>query len=197
MLKSGGIFARFANHPYKDKKRINIHHAFEKIYAKYMPGALGGKEYSEEKAENIADIAYKYGFKDISYALYNRTRTFTASEYIQLLGTYSDHIAIEDSIRMKFFHEIREAINDNGGYEWIVGDGNTKLNTENKWDHGKFLEKIDGVVMGSKCYDQGFHKEYKEKEVYIATSKNIADYENYHFINGDICKTISDLWDKG
>lgn len=86
---------------------------------------------------------------------------------------------------------------ENGGYEWIVGDGNTKLNTENKWDHAKFLEKIDGVVMGSNCYDQGFHKEYKEKEVYIATSKNIADYENYHFINGDICKTISDLRDKG
>lgn len=115
MLKSGGMFARFANHPYKDKKRINIHKAFENIYAKYMPGSLGGKEYSGEKAKNIADIAYKYGFIDIRYKLYKRTRTFTANEYIQLLGTYSDHIAIEESIRMKFFHEIREAINDNGG----------------------------------------------------------------------------------
>lgn len=115
MLKSGGVFARFANHPFKDKKRDSIHIAFENIYAKYMPGSLGGNEYSEENAKNIADIAYKYGFVDISYRLYHRTRTFTADDYTSLLGTYSDHIAIEESTRMKFFDEIREAINDNGG----------------------------------------------------------------------------------
>lgn len=86
---------------------------------------------------------------------------------------------------------------EDGGYDWIVGDGNSKLNTEIKWDYAKFLEKIDVVVMGSKCYEQGFHKDYKEKDVYIATSKNIHDYENYHFINGDICKTISNLRDNG
>jgi len=31
------------------------------------------------------------------------------------LGTYSDHIAIEETTRMKFFDEIKEAINDNSG----------------------------------------------------------------------------------
>ena len=115
LLKSGGVFARFANHPYKDKKRKNIHIAFEKIYAKYMPGSLAGDEYSEEKARNLANLACKYGFTDISYKLYHRTRTFTAQEYTLLLGTYSDHIAIEENTRMKFFDEIREVINDNGG----------------------------------------------------------------------------------
>jgi SAM-dependent methyltransferase len=115
MLKSGGVFARFANHPYKDKKRNNIHLAFEKIYAKYMPGSLAGDEYGEENAKNRAELAHKYGFVDISYRLYHRTRTFTADEYTLLLGTYSDHIAIEEKTRMKFFDEIREAINDNGG----------------------------------------------------------------------------------
>lgn len=115
ILKSGGVFARFANHPYKDKKRNNIHIEFENIYEKYMPGSLGRDEYSEENAKNIADIAYKYGFIDVSYRLYHRTRTFTADEYTSLLGTYSDHIAIEQRTRMKFFDEIREVINDNGG----------------------------------------------------------------------------------
>lgn len=115
MLKSGGVFARFANHPYKDKKRNEIHIVFEKIYAKYMPGSLAGDEYNEVNAENRAYIAQKYGFKDISYKLYHRTRTFTADEYTLLLGTYSDHIAIEQRTRMKFFEEIRQAIYDNGG----------------------------------------------------------------------------------
>ncbi|WMJ87427.1 class I SAM-dependent methyltransferase [Anaerocolumna sp. MB42-C2] len=115
LLKSGGVFARFANHPYKDKIRNEIHNAFEKIYSKYMPGLLAGVEYSEENAKNRANIACRYGFTDISYKLYHRTRTFTANEYTRLLGTYSDHIAIEETTRKKFFDEIREAIDVNGG----------------------------------------------------------------------------------
>ena len=84
-----------------------------------------------------------------------------------------------------------------GGYDWIVGDGSSTLNTENKWSHDKFLENIDVVVMGKKCFDQDMHKEYQDKEVYIATSKEIEDFENYHFINGDIVKEIEKLKNKG
>ncbi|MGL5329114.1 MAG: dihydrofolate reductase family protein [Peptostreptococcaceae bacterium] len=84
-----------------------------------------------------------------------------------------------------------------GGFDWIVGDGNSKLNTENKWDYAKFLEDIDVVVMGSKCYEQGFYKDYEGKDVYIATSKKIDDYENYHFIGGNVCEDISKLKDEG
>ncbi|MGL6108417.1 dihydrofolate reductase family protein [Romboutsia sp.] len=86
---------------------------------------------------------------------------------------------------------------ENGGFDWIVGDGNSTLNTENKWDYAKFLEDIDVVVMGKNCYNQGFHKDFKEKEVYIATSKEIDNYENYNFINDNIVKTISDLREEG
>lgn len=115
MLKSGGVFARFANHPYKDKKRNEIHSEFERIYAKYMPGSLVGEEYGEQNAKKRADIACKYGFIDTSYRLYHRTRSFTAEEYTSLLGTYSDHIAIKEIIRNKFFDEIKDVINNNGG----------------------------------------------------------------------------------
>lgn len=115
MLKSGGVFARFANHPYKDKGREEIHEALQRIYAKYMPGSLASNEYSIDDAKKRAEIALKYGFIDVSYKLYHRTRTFTAKEYISLLGTYSDHIAIEENIRNKFFSEIEEAIDNLGG----------------------------------------------------------------------------------
>ena len=77
-----------------------------------------------------------------------------------------------------------------GGYDWITGDGNRTLNTQNKWDYGKFLEGIDLVVMGKNCYDQKFHKDFKDKTVYVATSKSLEDYDNIHFINGEISKTI-------
>lgn len=81
---------------------------------------------------------------------------------------------------------------NNGGYDWIVGDGSDKLDTEKTWDYNKFLEGIDTVVMGRKCYEQNFHNDFKNKKVYIATSKNIADYDNITFINGDICKVIEE-----
>ena len=81
---------------------------------------------------------------------------------------------------------------EDGGYDWIIGDGDKRLDTENKWDFNKFLEDIDVVVMGKKCYDQNMHNDYKNKKVYVATSKDIEDYDNIHFINGDIVKIIED-----
>lgn len=81
---------------------------------------------------------------------------------------------------------------EDGGYDWIIGDGDKRLDTENKWDFNKFLEDIDVVVMGKKCYDQNMHNDFKSKKVYIATSKEIKDYDNIHFINGDIVKVIEE-----
>lgn len=115
MLKSGGAFARFANHPFKDKSRPGMHEALQEIYAVYMPGALTPAEYTEEAAAQREQIAAKYGFADIQHRLYRRTRDFTAAQYVQLLGTYSDHIAIEEKTRGQFFSEIEQAINGLGG----------------------------------------------------------------------------------
>lgn len=39
----------------------------------------------------------------------------TSKNCITSNSTYSDYIAIEETTRMKFFDEIREAINDNSG----------------------------------------------------------------------------------
>ena len=114
-LKPGGAFARFANHPYKDKGRPGMHEALQAVYAVYMPGSLVPEEYSEDAARARAQIAAKYGFADIQHRLYHRTRDFTAVEYILLLGTYSDHIAIEKETRGRFFREIEQAINGLGG----------------------------------------------------------------------------------
>ena len=32
--------------------------------------------------------------------------------------------------------------------------------------------------MGGKCYEQSFHNDFKDKKVYVATSKEIDDYAN-------------------
>lgn len=120
MLKNEGVFARFANHPYRDKNNPVLSKEIDRIYGLYYYNFYNRKqempkEYSEEQAKYRAEIAENYGFKDIQYALFHRTRTFTAKEYRTLLGTYSDHIAIEETIRSEFFSKIEDAINNHGG----------------------------------------------------------------------------------
>lgn len=117
MLKSGGAFARFANHPYPCKDNLPLGDAIQEIYGAYFPDKKPRPrtEYSEEQAAQVAEIAEKYGFTDIKYALFHRTRSFCASEYRALLGTYSDHIAIEETTREEFFSKIEDAINRHGG----------------------------------------------------------------------------------
>lgn len=81
---------------------------------------------------------------------------------------------------------------EDGGFDWIVGDGDDKLDTEKKWDYDEFLNGVDVVVMGKNCYDQNFHNDFNNKKVYVATSQELQDHDNIHFINGDICKVIEE-----
>lgn len=79
---------------------------------------------------------------------------------------------------------------ETGGFDWIVGYDDDKLDTEKKLDFTAFLNDVDVVVMGKNCYNQNFHNDFKDKKVYVATSQNLQDYDNIHFINGDICNEI-------
>lgn len=120
ILKDGGAFARFANRPRicKDDPDFaaEIDNIYDDYYNKYYGLRSGTKAwFTEDKAKEISLIPAKYGFRDIKYYLFYRDRVFTAKEYVGLLGTYSDHIAIEESIRKEFFDRIEEAINEHGG----------------------------------------------------------------------------------
>ena len=115
LLKPGGAFARFANRPYGDKGRPQLQAAIQKHYARFMSGSVAPSEFSEAQAAAIANIPAKYGFTDIEYKLYRRTRDFTSDEYLGLLGTYSDHIALEESARREFWQCIKGEIDRFGG----------------------------------------------------------------------------------
>lgn len=120
MLKSGGTFARFANHPMIDQSNPTLTEEINQIYQKYYYQHHKQKKktpivYGEEHAKQLSSIAQKYGFIDTRYAIFRRTRTFSAEEYSALLGTYSDHIALEETLRKEFFSLIEKAINHHGG----------------------------------------------------------------------------------
>ena len=120
MLKPGGAFARFANHPYRAKGNDALYKALDEAYAEYyypyynkQPVRI--REYTEEQAADRAKIAGKYGFTDIQYELFHRVRTLSANEYRMLIGTYSDHIAMEESVRERFFDRVEKVVNEHGG----------------------------------------------------------------------------------
>ena len=120
ILKSGGAFARFANNPFTAKNDPALAAKIDSYYEEYYNRFHNRKskpkiEFNEERASERAAIAAKYGFTDIRHALFHRERVFTAAEYLELLGTYSDHIAIEERIRNEFFRKIEAAINEHGG----------------------------------------------------------------------------------
>ena len=120
ILKSGGAFARFANHPYQAKDNPELLAEIQRAYAEYYYPYYGKQprtpaEYTEAQAAERAKIADKYGFTDTRYALFYRQRTLSATEYRALIGTYSDHITIEESVRDRFFDAIEETINRHSG----------------------------------------------------------------------------------
>lgn len=78
---------------------------------------------------------------------------------------------------------------ESGGYDWIKGDGCNARDTALKYDFKHFLEEADTVVMGRKCYDQGMHRDFKDKKVFIASKTRCGDEANVSFSN-DICRTI-------
>ena len=85
----------------------------------------------------------------------------------------------------------------NGNYDWIKGDGNKNLDTYEKWDFDLFLKDIDIILMGKNCYDEGFHKEFENKQVFVATSKKLKNYDNINFINENIESILIDEKNKG
>lgn len=120
MLRSGGAFARFANRPSIIQNCASLVQEIEELYDEYYYRFYEKKRspqhfFTKEQAEKIAVTAEKYGFTDIRCHLFSRERIFTADEYIRLLSTYSDHIAIEGTVREEFFSKIAETINKHGG----------------------------------------------------------------------------------
>lgn len=114
LLKSGGVFARFANHPTPNKENQALADEMDRLYEIYMHSSHPA-EFGEEDAKTLSQIPLQYGFSEVFYALYHRTRTFSAREYLSLLGTYSDHITLEEQRRKGLFEGIAQAIHRHGG----------------------------------------------------------------------------------
>lgn len=83
---------------------------------------------------------------------------------------------------------------ENGGFDWIVGQGDNSLDTKQQIDFFEFVNTCDIVVMGKKGYDDAPENSldiYKDKKIYVVTnSKETPRKEYVEFIHGDVVNKI-------
>jgi hypothetical protein len=115
ILKSGGTMALFWNKPGPKSFDDQLHLKMQEVYAKYrgseeMQKAKVELENPQERYAKIISTIEKYGFVGAECRLFKQVREFTADEYICLLSTYSDIIALEEPVKTQFLTNIRDVI---------------------------------------------------------------------------------------
>lgn len=85
---------------------------------------------------------------------------------------------------------------ESGKFEWIVGHGDSSLNSEEQFDFSKFVDSLDTIVMGSGAYedtpDESI-KSFSDKKLIIASSKKFEIPANAEIVNGDVCGRVLEI----
>lgn len=120
LLQKGGVLAVFWNTPRISGKNPSLQQAIDELYAEYLPDGsndtLDDAWYQNRR--DSFDRTFKfYGYTDCVCKFYRDYRTFSADAYIRLLHTYSNHMALPEDRRTRFFARIHEVIARYGSIE--------------------------------------------------------------------------------
>jgi SAM-dependent methyltransferase len=127
-LAPGGALAVFWNRP--DWTRCELRDALDGAYMRsgarmIRRGPLhpGGHEPLPGEGENWIDaLAGSPVFTDVESRGYEWARRYAAAEYVDLIGTHSDHLLLDADQRDRLFTEITNVINAAGGsFEFPYG----------------------------------------------------------------------------
>lgn len=109
LLKSGGMLAMMFLRMDLKSPQPEMYADIQKVYDEYFRPV--------SKSSNCRfgyDNALNYGYTDLETHAFRGRREFTAEEYVQYIGTHSDHIALEEPYRSPFFSGIKKAIAEHG-----------------------------------------------------------------------------------
>lgn len=83
---------------------------------------------------------------------------------------------------------------EDGGFEWIVGENDNSKDTKEQFDFNEFLNTCDTIVMGRKSYEdipEETFEEFKHMKIYVVTNSEFkVNRDNVEIINGDIVNKI-------
>lgn len=105
ILKSGGTFAHFGTGGrYGIDDNDPLYVKIQGVYSEYF------KPETEYTCKLDFNSAEKYGFINIEERYYDKTREYTADEYVKYIGTHSDHISLIEPYKSKFYAGIKDVI---------------------------------------------------------------------------------------
>lgn len=125
LLKQKGVLAVFWNTPRISRKDPILYQEIQSLYQKYMPRNTEENEellkskWYVKRCNDINGFLVEHEYSDRIFKIYQDVRVFSADEYIGLLQTYSDHMALPPTIQTPFFEEIYSAIQKHGKIEII------------------------------------------------------------------------------
>ena len=111
LLKSGGMLAMMFLHGDYQTPNPELFADIQKVYDEYF---IRKKENTYKSGAFTYDNAVDHGYTELETKYFHGTREYTADEYLQYIGTHSDHIMLEEPYRTPFFEGIREAVLKHG-----------------------------------------------------------------------------------
>ncbi len=93
-----------------------VYQEIQQAYRRVAPSMEGTQSYSEQSiAGRRAEIENSGYFSSVQVWRYPWTRRYNLDDYLGLLGTYSDHIALPAETRRQLYDAIAAAIQRHGG----------------------------------------------------------------------------------
>ncbi|MGH2835615.1 MAG: hypothetical protein ACRDKD_05325, partial [Solirubrobacteraceae bacterium] len=119
-LKSGGTLAAFWNIPHW--RRTALCSQLDVVYRQSRadltqlgPMATAEVDHGALMAEFFNDAPNPEAFSDFRGGQFDWSATYGADDYVALLGTYGDHLTLDEEIRAPLFSGILEVIERSGG----------------------------------------------------------------------------------
>lgn len=125
LLTPYGVLATFWNTPRISRHNAELYSEIQALYAEYLPdskeesASLTESKWYTSRCNRLGGYIETYGYADCLFKLYQGKRKFNADDYIGLLHTYSDHMALCEEKRSVFFDKIHSAIQKHGQIDLI------------------------------------------------------------------------------
>ncbi len=125
LLNYGGVLAAFWNTPRISRDNVGLYSEIQALYAEYLPDSreedtlLTESEWYISRCARLNGYFEACGYSECAFKFYRDKRTFNADDYIGLLHTYSDHMALTVNKRSVFFDKIHFAIQKHGQIDLI------------------------------------------------------------------------------